>query len=144
MLADRDAAEAVLACHPGLMDQLEQADRSTICDAAHYGRDAGVALMLDLGFSLTATGDYGGTPLHLAAMRVHADLVRLLLDRGADPNRRDSCYGSTALVCPRWGHSGRPWREVVETLPARGATVDGAWLPDDGPSPTCWPSAGVE
>ncbi len=138
MRADRHAAEAVLTGHPGLVGQLDSTDRSAICDAAHYGRDAGVALMLDLGFPLDATGDYAGTPLHLAAMRGRADLVRLLLDRGADPNGRDGRHGGTPLQWalmghPRWGHPDRRWREVVEILLARGATVDGAWLPDDGP-----------
>jgi ankyrin repeat protein len=137
MRADRTAAEAVVASHPGLLHRLTRVDRSAICDAAHYGRDAGVAFMLDLGFPLDVTGDYGGTPLHLAAIRGRADLVRLLLDRGANPDSRDRCYNATPVQWalmghPRWGHPEGRWAEVVETLLARGATVQGAWLPDDG------------
>jgi ankyrin repeat protein len=104
--------------------------------------------MLDLGFSLEATGDYGGTPLHLAAMRGRADLVRLLLERGADPNRRDGCYDAGSLQWalvghPRWGHPERRWREVVEILLAHGASPEGARLPDDGPIAELLEGAGV-
>jgi ankyrin repeat protein len=75
---------------------------------------------------------------HLAAIRGRAGLVRLLLDRGADPNGRDGFYNATLLQWalmghPRWGHPDGRWREVVEVLLAHDATVEGAWLPDDGP-----------
>jgi len=136
--ADRERAQTVLAAHPDLVAALDGTDRAAICDAAHYGRDAGVALMLDLGFPLDATGDYGGTPLHLAAMRGRADLVQTLLRRGADPNLPDAYHGGTAMHWalhghPRWGHPDRRWRDVVELLLAGGASVDDFELPDDGP-----------
>jgi ankyrin repeat protein len=130
-------------------DDVTPADRAAICDAAHYGRDAGVALMLELGFPFDATGDYSGTPLHLAAMRGRAGLVALLLDRGADPNLRDRCHGATALQWalmghPRWGRPERRWPEVVEILLARGTSTAGCWLPDDGPIADVLAAAGVE
>ncbi len=148
MRADRPGAVAVLARHPGLLGSLADAERAAICDAAHYGRDAGVAVMLDLGFPLDVTGDYGATPLHLAALRGRAGLVRLLLDRGADPDLGDARHGGTALAWalhghPRWGHPERRWREVVELLLARGASVDGLGLPDDGPLADLLAAAGA-
>lgn len=138
----------MLAAHPGLVAALDDTDRAAVCDAAHYGRDAGVALMLDLGFPLDATGDYGGTPLHLAAMRGRADLVSILLRRGADPNLRDPRHGGTAVHWaleghPRWGHPDRRWREVVALLLAGGASVDDVDLPDDGPIADLLAAAGV-
>jgi hypothetical protein len=104
--------------------------------------------MLDLGFPLDATGDYGGTPLHLAAMRGRAGLVRLLLDRGADPNGLDSLYRSpplqwTLMGHPRWGHPDHRWPEVAKLLLAAGATTEGV-CPDDGPLADVLAEAGVE
>ena len=37
------------------------------------------------------------TPLHLAALGGHQEIVRLLLDAGADPRIRDSKHDSDAL-----------------------------------------------
>jgi hypothetical protein len=120
MRGDRGGVEAVLGRHPGVLDGLREHDRAAICDAAHYGRDAGVALMLELGFPRDATGDL-----------------------------RDRCHGGTALQWalmghPRWGHPERRWPEVVEILLDRGASVAGARLPDDGPIADLLIEAGVE
>ena len=37
------------------------------------------------------------TPLHLAVMQGHVDVVRLLLQAGADPSIRDSKHDSDAI-----------------------------------------------
>ena len=52
--------------------------------------------MLDLGFGVDARdGDNdGATALHAAAYHGSADAVRLLLDRGADVDARDTTYDS--------------------------------------------------
>ena len=42
-------------------------------------------------------GDVAVAPLHLAIMRAHATMVRLLLDAGADPTLRDSKFDADAI-----------------------------------------------
>ncbi len=45
-------------------------------------------ILLDAGAQVDAHGIDGWTPLHSAASQGHAELVRLLLERGADPDAR--------------------------------------------------------
>jgi hypothetical protein len=42
-----------------------------------------------------ARDDEGATPLHLAAEQGHRDVVKLLLEAGADINARDDRFGAT-------------------------------------------------
>ena len=56
------------------------------------------------------------TPLHFAALLGHADIVRALLDRGADPRIHDSMHDSDAMG---WAEpAGRA--EIVELLKGHG------------------------
>jgi ankyrin repeat protein len=57
------------------------------------------------------------TPLHLAAMQGHVEIVRILLQAGADPGIRDSTHDSNPLGWAEFFH--RP--DVVETLKEYGA-----------------------
>jgi ankyrin repeat protein len=62
--------------------------------------------------------DASVTPLHLAAAQGHADVVRLLLDAGADPKIRDSKHDGDAIG---WAEHGsmpqKPnWREIVQII----------------------------
>lgn len=76
-------------------------------------------ILLDHGALIDATGDFGATPLHCARS---SDLVRLLLQRGADPNHRDQ-DGYTPLmrnVKRRFDH-GYNTEGILEMLVAYGA-----------------------
>jgi ankyrin repeat protein len=57
------------------------------------------------------------TPLHLAALGGHADIVRLLLEAGGDPRARDSKHDGDAIG---WAEFFRR-RDIVQILKAHAA-----------------------
>jgi ankyrin repeat protein len=64
----------------------------------------------------------GGTGLHAAAKRGHADAVRLLLEHGADPSARDAGDNAYTLhFAAGYGHF-----ETVRALLDAGADVQGS------------------
>ena len=97
---DEATARTVLAAEPDLMSTLSAADHGLLAEAARAGHLKAARLMLDLEFDITA-GEHGYTGLHWAAHNGHGDVVDLLLDRGADPGRRDPHYHASA-----WGWAG--------------------------------------
>jgi ankyrin repeat protein len=126
MRADAEAARALLARHPGLVDEFTPEDRWAFAQAADEGREASVRLMAELGFDLRWEGHGCGTPLHKAAWRGNAAMVRLLLDLGAPVNVRDGQYGSSPLGWAAHGSSNcrqadDDYLAVVEALLAAGA-----------------------
>ena len=66
-------------------------------DAARAGDAARVARALDKGADVNAKSRYGMTALTFAADKGHIDVVKLLLDRGADLNGQDTFYKFRAL-----------------------------------------------
>ena len=100
--------------------------------------------MLDLGFppGTRSEQDDSATALHLAAAAGSAATVRLLLDRGADIEARDTTWGSTPLEWAivdsgmRLGHDPAPdWPATVRVLLDAGASTDGIVLSPDDPKP---------
>lgn len=74
-------------------------------DAARTGDRARVASLLDAGTSVNTASKYGVSALGFAAERGHFDVVRLLVERGADVTITDSFYGSRPLdMALRGGH----------------------------------------
>ncbi|MBC8087379.1 MAG: ankyrin repeat domain-containing protein [Phycisphaerae bacterium] len=70
--------------------------------AAANGRVSTVEWLLDHGANVNQRSTFGGlshgrnlTALHMAAQHDHATVVRVLLDRGADPFLKDANYSST-------------------------------------------------
>ena len=57
-------------------------------DAVRNGDIENVKLLLDNGIDINIRDRFGGTALNLASSGDHTDIVRLLLDRGANPNIR--------------------------------------------------------
>jgi outer membrane protein assembly factor BamB len=66
-------------------------------DAARNGDLAAVTRLLDSGVPVDARSRYGATALFFACDKRHLDVVRLLLDRGADVNATDTFYKATAF-----------------------------------------------
>jgi ankyrin repeat protein len=137
--ADRQSAEQLLAEHPGLRDRLTDDDTAAVVEAAGAASAAGVGLMLELGFSPDARNGSGEQPLHSAAYAGNADMVRLLIDAGADVDGRDARFDGTPLAFATVGsgeRAGRPgnWIEVVRSLVDVGASRDDVWISDKPPS----------
>lgn len=68
-----------------------------LIEAARTGDRAKVAALLDAGASVNTATKYGVSALGFAAERGHFDVVRLLVERGADVTITDSFYGSRPL-----------------------------------------------
>jgi ankyrin repeat protein len=146
--ADRADARQLLDGDPDLLERLTGDERAAIVLAAEAGDTAAVELMLDLGFAAETRGDDGGTALHAAAYNGSAATVRLLLERGADLEARDTTWNSTPLEWAAVGSGERPrtnaaaaWPETVRMLLERGASAAGITL---GPDEAKRPSAEVE
>lgn len=86
--------------------------------AARKGDAAAVKALLDKGAPIEAKTPYGVTPLFFAARNGHTEVVRLLVERGAQVNVTDTFYKSTALG---WA-AGSGHADVVRLLLEKGAT----------------------
>lgn len=96
-------------------------------EAARAGDIAAVNRELDAGVNVNATTAYQLTALSYASDHGHLEVVRLLLERGANPNVKDSFYQKTPLL---GAQSGKHY-EVVTLLLEQGA-VGGKQLLLDG------------
>ncbi|HEY1368986.1 MAG TPA: ankyrin repeat domain-containing protein [Gaiellaceae bacterium] len=140
--ADRAEAQRQLDLDPGLLDRLSEEERTAIVQAAEAGDSAAVTVMLDVGFGTEDRGQDGATPLHAAAYTGSADTARLLLDRGADLEARDTTFDSTPLGWAAVGSGERPrtnpaadWVATVRILLERGASPAEISLDPDDPKP---------
>jgi len=121
---------------------LDQAELAALVHAAEAGNEQAVSLMLDLGFPIDVRRDDGATALHAAAYAGSAPVVRLLLDRGADPEAPDGQWESPALEWAVIGSGFRPktsphpdWIATVRVLIEAGASTQGLSLSPDAQKP---------
>jgi ankyrin repeat protein len=100
VLARRAQAQAIAAAQPDIVALLPPEDLELLpryCWETNTNYDA-VKLMLDLGFPVTQTErSHGYAALHNAAWSGSADLVELLIARGAPINLKDPGYNATPL-----------------------------------------------
>jgi len=137
--ADRSTAEELMREHPDLLERLTAAERTVIVDVAGSAPVPTVELMLALGFSPDARNGLGEQPLHSAAYFGNADVVRLLIDTGAEVDARDTRFDSTPLAFATVGSGERAgkvgdWIETVRLLIDAGASDHGVWIADKPPS----------
>jgi ankyrin repeat protein len=112
--ADRTAAERLKDV------PLTGQDPSMMVFFAELGMTGAVELMLDFGFPIDMRrhGD-GATALHAAAYAGSLDLVRLLVERGADVELRDTRWHATPM---RWAevgdenHADGNWPLIIDLL----------------------------
>jgi ankyrin repeat protein len=84
------------------------------------GNVKAVQRLISRGVDVNTTNRYGVTPLMVACLCNWPEVVKLLLDKGADAERRESFFGCTALMfaCMSGG-----W-DSVKLLLDRGADVN--------------------
>ena len=92
-LSGDEVAREILQADPGTLSRVDQTQM--LCGAATNGAGNAIALMLALGFDPNAGRNH--TALHDAAYHGHIDVMKRLLDAGADPTIRESGHNSTPL-----------------------------------------------
>ncbi len=128
---DREAARAIVAEQPGIVQQLSPNDRRALADEAWAANGPAVELMMELGFDPAARSGIGGSALHCAAWEGSAECVGAILRYPAghdlletrDPTFRGTplswcSHGSANCGNPRADHA-----EVARLLIAAGAQV---------------------
>lgn len=91
----------------------------TLWKAARDGDLEAVEAAVKAGIEVDAKTEYGATALFFACDRGHEDIVKFLLEKGADPNAKDTFYKATPMT---WAQSGN--KKIVLLLLANGG--DGA------------------
>jgi ankyrin repeat protein len=89
--------------------------------ATRKGDAAKVKALLDMGVSVNAKSSYGQTALFFACDRGNLEIVKLLVDRGADMNVEDTFYHASALS---WAAQ-KDHAEIVKILLDHGAKSPG-------------------
>jgi hypothetical protein len=87
-------------------------------EAARRGDAAAVKALLDKGVDVNTKFRYGATALSYASDKGHVEVVKLLLERKADANVKDTFYNATPIIwAAQKGHA-----KIVEALLDAGAT----------------------
>ncbi len=137
MSGDRDAMERLLGADPGLRERAIERCPDQLVRAAEQGSYDAVALLIELGFDVNARSRTA--PLHEAAMRGNVDVIRLLLDHGADPSIHDTGYDATPAG---WAeHHGQ--HEAQQLLEATENTQPAAQFTEDSAVPTAQPGTAM-
>jgi hypothetical protein len=116
--AARSCLALLLLLTPGAASAQDPGDE--LRRAASAGEVARVRELLDKGVDVNSANQYGATALAFASRRGHLEVVKLLLERGADPLRRDNFNGLTPLLFAlRQGHA-----EIARIFLAKTGKVD--------------------
>ncbi len=96
-------------------------------DAAMYGKLTKVQQLIAAGVNVNAITECGKSPLMLAAMYGHKNIMETLLDAEANPNLgsdEEFEEGTTALMCIASSFFASNRAEIIKFLVNRGADVD--------------------
>lgn len=118
---------------PKMLDVLRSArpakiDGGTLIAAAQSGAIDLVQQALDAGVAVTVENGYGSPALLVAAQSGHPNIVKMLLEHGADPNTATKDQSETALTAAVCGGN----QEAVRLLIAAGADVNQRRTYDNG------------
>ena len=133
--ADRSAAEAVVAAHPGVVTTLTSDQMRLIADKAHGNDTAAVTLMLDLGFDALVPGPDDFEAIRWAVFLGNVEMTRQLLRHNPPLNIADRSYGGTPLdncvygALHGWGCDTGDFVTTARLLLEAGERVDPALLP---------------
>lgn len=102
--ADRAAVERIRGSHPGVVEHARRARPGLMVWASTRASAETATLLVELGFDVNAYGrgdvpveEPWETALHHAAGSGNVELVRRLLELGADPSLRDKRFDATPL-----------------------------------------------
>ena len=96
-LGDEELFRTLLGSRPDMVQNLSDADRRRLTDAAQNNNTAAVRLMLGAGWPVDTKGEYNMTPLQWAAWHGNAEMVREILRYRPGLELRDNDHGITAL-----------------------------------------------
>jgi ankyrin repeat protein len=112
---DTGSARAIVAADPGIVSRIESRSPNVVAEFAGAGNVDGLRILLDLGFNMESQTRVAQSPgmnaLQLAVWRERIEVVKLLLERGADPavpNRRGQTARSLALRAQSEGSEWTP------------------------------------
>lgn len=95
---DARSARALYEAHVDVRDAVPPTHYDVFIRAVETDCADSVKALLDLGWSLTDEGTWGGTPLHWSAWHGSVNTARMLVARGAPVNVRDREYGSSPIA----------------------------------------------
>jgi len=121
MAGDRARAAELRSADPTLGERAIARHPDQLIRAAEKDGVAAVELLIELGFDVNARSRTA--PLHEAAMHGNAEIIRLLLDNGADPNVRD---GEFRCPARRLGEASRYDRRRGAARAAHARAVTGS------------------
>lgn len=90
MAGDLEVAQELSEQDPDLERAVRPLQNELLCDAVRLGKNEALATMIALGFELNTPGKR--TALHEAALGGDLDVMKTLLQAGADPSLRDPDY----------------------------------------------------
>jgi len=105
-LQDEALVRSLLALNPNIPAMLRPSGRRQLAHAARNNDTAAALLMLEAGLPADTHSQHHATPLHWAAFHGNAELVRLLLQRGASLDDTSNDYQGTAAHWALHGSTG--------------------------------------
>jgi ankyrin repeat protein len=118
--------------HGALKPEISEAERrSAFLHACGYGQTDAVRFLLDRGVDAAIRGGQGDTGLHWATYGPHVDVTKLLIERGAPIEARDTTWNATPLdwTIDTWASGREPRardraRQAAQLLVRAGAKVN--------------------